>query len=198
MGSETEAREGRHTCGRGLPFTRFRLVRPDGADCAANEPGEVWVKGPGMMVGYWRNPEATAEAVVDGWLRTGDLAVLDDEGYFAFVDRSKDMIITGGFNVSPSEVEAVISGFPGVLEVAVFSVPDERFGEVPAACAYALEPLSAERVFEHCKQHLAGYKLPRYVILAEAPLPRMASSKIDKKMLVARYADAPRRFAKLG
>src|SRR5581483_2421089 len=105
LGSELEAREGRQSCGRPMIFTKVKVVDADGNECPPGQPGEIWVNGPGMMLGYWKNPEATAQTLVDGWIRTGDLGVFDQEGYLTFVDRMKDMIITGGFNVSPSEVE---------------------------------------------------------------------------------------------
>jgi fatty-acyl-CoA synthase len=150
------------------------------------------------MVGYWKNPEATAAAFEDGWLKTGDRGFLDAEGYLTFVDRQKDMIITGGFNVSPSEVENVIADFGGIDEVAVIPVPDAKFGETPAACIHAAAPVDAQALFAHCKGRLAGFKLPRYIIASDDRLPRNSNAKIDKKLLVARYADAPERFERMG
>ena len=198
MGSELEVRENRQSCGRQMIFTQLRIVQPDGTLCDVGEPGEIRAKGPGMMVGYWKNPEATAAAFEDGWLKTGDRGFLDAEGYLTFVDRQKDMIITGGFNVSPSEVENVISDFGGVDEVAVIPVPDPKFGETPAALLYTSAPLDADALFAHCKARLAGFKLPRYIIASEDRLPRNPNAKIDKKLLVARYTDAPTRFPRYG
>lgn len=198
MGSEREVRENRQSCGRQMIFTRLRIVRPDGTACDVGEAGEIRAKGPGMMVGYWKNPEATAAAFEDGWLKTGDRGFLDAEGYLTFVDRQKDMIITGGFNVSPSEVEHVISQFGGIDEVAVIAVPDLKFGETPAACIHAAGPIDGAALFAHCKARLAGFKLPRYLIALDEKLPRNSNAKIDKKLLVERYADAPARFPRLG
>lgn len=198
IASDIEVREDRNSCGRSMVFTEIRIAREDGTPCDVDEPGEIQVRGPGMMVGYWRNPEATAETLIDGWVHTGDLGVLDAEGYLTFVDRMKDMIISSGFNVSPSEVEAVISQLPAMIEVAVISVPDAKFGEIPAACIHSSEPVDALRVFEHCKASLSGYKLPRYVIDHGEPLPRVTNGKINKRELRTLYADAPARFEKLG
>jgi fatty-acyl-CoA synthase len=198
LGTTKEAREGRWTCGRPMPFTKIRVVRADGSDCDAGEPGQILVKGPATMVGYWRNPEATAQTLVDGWLHTGDLGVFDQDGYLTYVDRMKDIIKTGGFNVSPSEIESVISHIPQVIEVAVVGVPDEKYGETPAALVFANPTLSNDKIFAHCREHLAGFKQPRYVIALDAPLPRLASGKINKLQLRADYADAPARFQKAG
>ena len=198
MGSEREVRENRQSCGRQMIFTQLRIVRPDGTTCNDGEPGEIRTKGPGMMVGYWKNPEATAAAFEDGWLKTGDRGFLDAEGYLTFVDRQKNMIITGGFNVSPSEIERCISDFGGVDEVAVIAVPDPRFGETAAALIYADAPIDADALFAHCKANLAGFKLPRYIIASADRLPRNTNAKIDKKALVAAYQDAPDRFPRFG
>lgn len=196
VASEEEVREGRTSCGRPVLFTRVRLLRADGSECAVGEAGEIHVKGPGMMVGYWQNREATEKAFVDGWLKTGDIGLFEAEGRLSFVDRAKDMVITGGFNVSPSEVEAVIGRLPGVREVGVFPLPDERFGEVPAAYVQHDGSLDQQAVFDHCRALLAGFKLPRYIILGEDPLPRTPAGKPDKRALAASYADARTRFAK--
>ena len=144
------------------------------------------------MLGYWQNPEATAAALVDGWLRTGDLARIDDEGYVYIVDRSKDMLISGGLNVYPAEVEAgARRRCPGVAECAVIGVPDERWGETPVALigpapGAALDPAE---VLAYCREQLADYKLPRYVVLREQPLPRGMSGKVLKRQLREDYAD---------
>ena len=124
------------SCGRPLMHTRMRTVDPDRADLVDVPPGDVGelvISGPEIMVGYWNAPDATAAALVDGWLRTGDLARIDDEGYVFIVDRSKDMLISGGLNVYPAEIEAVLAGIDGVAECAVIGVADERWGETPLA-----------------------------------------------------------------
>jgi fatty-acyl-CoA synthase len=169
--------------GRGTVFTRHRVVRPDGTDCGAEEPGEIIVSGPGVTPGYWRNDAAYAEAVRDGWFHSGDVGIKDADGYIRLVDRLKDIIITGGYNVAPSEIEAVISELPQVLEVCVVSAADAKFGEVPAAIIYAAGAVTAEQVTAHCRERLAGYKIPRHVIVEGGPLQRMASGKIARRTI---------------
>ncbi len=177
--------------GRPSMFTEHRVVRPDGSDCDPGEPGEIIVRGPSVTPGYWRNPEATAEAIRDGWFHSGDVGVLDAEGYLQIVDRLKDMIISGGYNIAPSEVESVIQEIPGVEEVAVIAVDDAKFGEAPAAIIKASEPLDPHAVVAHCATRLADYKLPRYVVQVEDPLPRMPSGKIAKRDLRRDFAHLP-------
>jgi fatty-acyl-CoA synthase len=196
IASDREILQGKSTCGQGMVHTKLRVVRPDGSDCEPNEPGEVWVRGPGMMEGYWRNPTATAQTLVDGWIHTGDLGSLDEDGDFRFIDRVNDMIKTGGLNVSPSEVEAVIGAFEGVIECAVFSVPDRKFGEAAAACVYADPAIDPQSLFAHCRQHLADFKLPRYIIPFEKPLPRLSNGKMNKLCLRQYYSDAEDGFPK--
>jgi long-chain acyl-CoA synthetase len=151
----------------------------------AGEVGELWVRGPNVMLGYWNRPEATAEALVDGWYRTGDLARQDADGYFFMVDRAKDMIITGGENVYSVEVEAVLSRCAGVDEVAVFGVPDERWGE--AVHAVVVGRASPEALIEHCRASLAGFKVPRSIEVREEPLPKSGAGKLLKHRLREPY-----------
>ena len=169
--------------GRGTVFTRHRVVRPDGTDCDAEEPGEIIVAGPGVTPGYWRNEAAYAEAMRDGWFHSGDIGIRDADGYIRMVDRLKDIIITGGYNVAPGEIEAVISELPQVIEVCVVSAPDPKFGEAPAAVIYANEALTTADVVTHCRERLAGYKVPRHVIVVAEPLERMASGKIARRKI---------------
>ena len=183
-------------CGDGSIFTEVKTVRPDGTDCDPGEPGEIVMRGPGMMVRYWNNPEATAQTIVDGWLHSGDLGVIDERGYLRYVDRVKDLIISGGFNVSPSEVEAVIGAVPGVTEVAVIAVPDAQWGETPAAIIFSAgDDVDDDAVLASARRELAVFKVPRYVVHADAPLPRMASGKVAKRELRERYADLPQTAA---
>lgn len=175
--------------GRGTVFTRHRVVRPDGVDCAPGEPGEIVVQGPGIAPGYWRNERASAALVRDGWLHTGDVGVCDSEGYIEIIDRMKDLIISGGYNIAPSEIEAVISEMPGVIEVCAISASDAKFGETPAAIVYGADALTAEDVVTWCDDRLARYKVPRYVVIHRDPLPRMASGKIARRDIKQRYAD---------
>ena len=186
-----EAAEHPDKCGWGGIFTKIRVVDAEGNDLPPNETGQILLRGPGMMPGYWRNEDATRSALIDGWLQTGDLGKLDENGYLTYVDRLKDMIISGGLNISPAEIESVINQIPEVEEVAVISVPDAKFGETPAALVKAAPGLAETDVVEFCNQRLADYKVPRYVVLLDEPLPRMASGKIAKRELRDFYADVP-------
>ncbi len=146
--------------------------------------GEIWVRGDTITPGYWNQPDETAIAFSDGWLRTGDLATLDSEGYVNIVDRIKDMIVTGGENVYSTEVENVLYMHPKILEAAVFGVPDERWGEaVNAAVALRTgETATAEEIIAFCKEHIAAYKAPKTITFLEE-LPKTGSGKIYKKGL---------------
>jgi fatty-acyl-CoA synthase len=184
-------------CGWGGIFTKIRVVDDNGEDVSAGVQGQILLRGPGMMPGYWRNEQATEAALKDGWLHTGDIGVLDERGYLTFVDRQKDMIISGGLNIAPMEIEMVLQEMPGVEEVAVISVADPKFGETPAALIYTSATISAADVVAWCNQRLADFKVPRYVVFADAPLPRMASSKIAKRELRDTYADIPQNYPKV-
>jgi len=175
--------------GRDAVFTKHRVVRPDGGDCDPEEPGEIIVNGPAVTTRYWRNPEATAEALRDGWFHSGDVGIRDADGYIRVVDRMKDLIISGGFNIAPSEIESVIGELPGVDEVCVIPADDEKFGETPAAVIAASAPPSAREVVQLCRDRLAKFKVPGYVVFQSDPLPRMASGKIARRELQARYRD---------
>lgn len=186
---EHAAHEG--ATGRAINNVEVRVVDADGRETAPDEIGEVLVRGPNVMRGYWRRPEATAEALRDGWLHTGDLARRDAAGYIHVVDRKKDMIISGGINIFPKEIEEEIAALPGVGEVAVFAMPDEKWGETVAA---AIVPRDGARLDEAAlrdalAERLAGFKRPRRMIFLSA-LPRNPSGKILKRELRARYAKA--------
>lgn len=182
------------SCGQPMMHTRLRTVDPESralVDVQAGEVGELIISGPEVMLGYWENPGATAEALVDGWLRTGDLARIDEEGYVFIVDRSKDMLISGGLNVYPAEIESVLAGIDGVAECAVIGVPDDRWGEtavalIGAAPSALLDPAAIATV---CREQLADYKRPRYIVIREQPLPRGMSGKVLKRELRDEYAD---------
>lgn len=199
VANEVDALASPDACGRGGMFTRVRIVDAEGAECPPGVPGDIRIHGAGFTAGYWRDPEATAELFdADGAIITGDIGAIDADGYFFFVDRSKDLIISGGFNISPSEIEHVITAFDGIAEVAVFAVPDEKFGEVPAACVHGAEGVNADRLFEHCRERLAGYKRPRHIFIHDGPLPRMASNKIAKRDLAAKYSEIVRTTSAAG
>ncbi len=167
-----------------LPGVDVRLVGDDGEDVVAGDPGEIWVRGANVFVGYWDDPEATARVLVDGWLRTGDVAVADDDGYLSLVDRKKDLIIVSGFNVFPAEVEEVLLAHPGIADAAVIGVPSPRTGEAVAAWVVP-EPgvtLTAEAVREHAARQLARYKVPATVEIVDA-LPRNDAGKLLRREL---------------
>ena len=170
------------------PGTDVRLVSEAGQDVPVGEPGEIWVRGPQVMQGYWQNDAETANVMKDGWFATGDIGVMDAEGFFRIVDRKKDMVLVSGFNVYPNEVEDVIAQMDAVLEVAVVGTPDERTGE--AVRAYVVPnpdhagQLRTEDVMAHCKQHLAAYKRPSSVVLRDE-LPKSPIGKVLRKDLKA-------------
>ncbi|GAA0470345.1 fatty-acyl-CoA synthase [Paractinoplanes deccanensis] len=185
-----EARESlSHVGSAGVPvfFTDVRCVRPDLTDAAPGEPGEVLVRGPNVTPGYWEDPAATADAFADGWLRTGDIAAVGEDGHFRILDRLKDMYISGGENVYPAEVEAALFTHPGVAEVAVIGVPDEKWGEagrafiVPAA---GHRPTAGE-LREHLAGRLAKYKIPAHFTIVD-DLPKTGSNKVRKADLRSR------------
>jgi fatty-acyl-CoA synthase len=184
-------------CGRGGPFTRFKTIRPDGTACDPGEEGEIFIQGPAVTPGYWNNPEATNDAFVDGWLRTGDLGVVDENGLLRMVDRLKDMIISGGINIAPAEIENTIAAIDEVEEVAVIPVPDEKFGETPAAVVKLRRPVPVEKIVAYCSEHLADYKVPRYIVELDKPLPRMASGKIAKRILKELLPDIPAAYPRV-
>ncbi|WP_445151294.1 class I adenylate-forming enzyme family protein [Baekduia sp. Peel2402] len=161
-----------------------------GAPLPVGEIGELWVRGPNVMLGYFNQPDATAAALQDGWYRTGDAARADADGYLYLVDRLKDMIISGGENVYSVEVEAVLAEHPAVAEVAVFGVPDERWGEavhaVVSVTATDAEVTPAELI-AHCRASIAGFKVPRAIEITEAPLPKSGAGKLLKHELRAPF-----------
>jgi len=176
------------SAGRPAPGVSVRLVAPDGRDVADGEIGELWLKSDNITSGYWARPEATAEAFQDGWLRTGDAARRDADGFYYLVDRWKDMFISGGENVYPAEVEAAILELDGVSEVAVVGAPDARWGEIGVAYVVPMPgaALTAETVTTHCRARLAGYKRPR-IVEVTSELPRTGSGKVRKDLLKARH-----------
>ncbi len=145
--------------------------------------GELWVRGPNVMLGYWNRPDETAGALVDGWYRTGDVVTQDRDGYLYLLDRAKDMIITGGENVYSLEVEAALLRHPAVAEAAVFGVPDDRWGEAVHAVVVPREPVTADALLEHCRDRIAGFKLPREIDLRDEPLPKSGPGKVLKTEL---------------
>jgi len=171
--------------GRGTPILQVEIRDPEGKPVSTGERGEIWLGGPHLFRGYWNKPEATAEVLVDGWLRTGDLGRLDEDGFVYIEDRAKDMVLRGGENVYCAEVEAALYEHPGVYEAAVFGVPHERLGEEVAAAVYVRpgQTFSVEELQEFLGERIANFKVPTRIVLAEAPLPRNAAGKILKRSL---------------
>lgn len=167
-----------------LPGIEVQVVDDDDNPLPVGEIGELCVRGPNVMVGYWNNPEATAETIVHGWLHTGDLARLDEDNYIYIVDRKKDMIIVGGMNVYPREVEDVIYELPQIAEVAVVGIPSKVKGEdVIAYVAFKEgESLAPEVIIEHCRQRLAPFKVPRDVVV-ETELPKAPTGKVLRRQV---------------
>jgi len=175
--------------GKAFYFTQVRVVNEAGNDVGNEESGEVLIKGPNVMVGYWNRPEATAEAIVDGWLHTGDVATMDDDGFVTIVDRVKDMLISGGENVYPAEIESVLLAHPKIADAGVIGVPSEKWGESPlAAVVPSDETLTAEEVIEFCKGKLAPFKAVKAVEFV-TELPRNPSGKILKRELRGQFAE---------
>jgi len=172
------------TVGKPMPGFEMKVVDADGNTLAAGEEGELKIRGPQVMVGYWQRPEATAEALdPDGWLSTGDIATIDEEGFVSIVDRLKDMIIVSGFNVYPNEVEAAVQAHPQVLECAVVGVPDERSGEAVSLFVVANDTqLDADELRNWCRQRLTNYKVPRYIQIRDE-LPKSSVGKILRREL---------------
>lgn len=174
----------------GLPVMHGRIMigNVDDQPVPTGEIGEILVGGPQNMAGYWNRPTESAATLRNGWLHTGDLGRVDDEGYLYVVDRAKDMLISGGLNVYPAEIERLLSSMPGLAEVAVVGVPDDRWGETPAVIAVGdATQVTASEVLGACTTDLADFKLPRYLVVRDEPLPRNMSGKVLKRILQEEY-----------
>jgi long-chain acyl-CoA synthetase len=175
------------SCGRALPGCGVRIIDDHGRDVPAETVGEVLLTGPNVMLGYYKNPDATADTLRDGWVHTGDLGRLDADGYLYIVGRKRDMIIRGGANIYPVEIEEALYSHPAVLECAVVAAADDLYGEAVRACVVlkAGHTVSAEGLQQHCRQRLAEYKVPSTIdFLAE--LPKGPTGKILKRLLTAK------------
>lgn len=175
------------SCGLPLLTVLAKVIDDDGREVGPGEQGELLVGGPSIAQGYWNQPELTAKAFVDGWFHTGDAAMRDEEGYFYIVDRKKDMYISGGENVYPAEVEAVLAELPEIGECAVIGVSDDRWGEVGRAYVIAApgKAISPDAVIAHCAARLAKFKVPKTAVITDA-IPRTASGKVQKHLLKER------------
>lgn len=185
------------SAGRAIPGSEIRIVDANGQSVPTGALGEIIARGPQMMRAYWNMPEETAETLRDGWLHTGDIGKLDEEGYLFVHDRLKDMIVSGGENVYPRAVEDVLLAHPAVLDAAVIGVPDARWGETVKGVLVLKEGHAADEaeLIAHCRQFLGGFEIPRSIDFVEA-LPRNATGKVLKRVLRERYwADEQRRVA---
>ncbi|RYH13415.1 MAG: hypothetical protein EON57_02005, partial [Alphaproteobacteria bacterium] len=175
--------------GRIVPGTEVRVVDDAGRDLPLGEAGEIWVRGPLLMQGYWNNPEANAAAFSDGWFRTGDIGFLDADRFITIVDRKKDVIISKGENIYSAEIERAFQEVPGMMEVAAFGVPDPRLGErlVVAIVPHAGQTLDAGELMAFARANLADYKIPSEILVRPRPFQRNALGKVDKVVLRKSY-----------
>lgn len=166
-------------------YIEAKIVDENGDELPANTPGELWLKSPVVTEGYWRKPKETAEAITGGWFHTGDILIKDEEGYFFVVDRKKNMYISGGENVYPSEIEKYLYANPAVKECAVIGVADERWGETGKAFVVLNtgQPLTGDEILNYCREGLAKYKIPKSVVLLDS-LPKNEAGKINRQELV--------------
>ncbi|MCA9831087.1 MAG: long-chain-fatty-acid--CoA ligase [Dehalococcoidia bacterium] len=190
------ARNRLSSCGRQVPGVEVRVVDlQTGEDVEPGHAGEIIARGPNVMKGYWKRPDATEEVLRDGWMHTGDVATVDDQNFIYIVDRAKDMIISGGENVYSTEVENAIFEHPGVLEAAVIGIPDERWGEAVAAIVVPREGHTPTEhdIIEHCRALIAGYKCPKKVVFQAEPLPKSGPGKVLKTELRKPFWEAETR-----
>jgi long-chain acyl-CoA synthetase len=171
------------SCGQPATGVEIRIVDSAMRDLPPGAVGQIAVRGPSVMAGYWRKPEATAEVMHDGWYLTGDLGYRDEGSYIYLVDRAKDMIVSGGENIYSTEVEEALNAHSRVREVAVFGVPDERWGESVYAVVFIQGDVTPDELVAHCRTRIAGFKVPRHIELCTEPLPKSAAGKILKRQL---------------
>ena len=178
------------TIGMPFPSTEATVLDDDGNEVALGEVGEICLRGPQVMSGYWNRPDESAKVFTrDGWLRTGDMGIVDERGFFKITDRKKDMIIVSGFKVFPNQIEDAVALHPGVAEVAAIGAPDEKSGEVVKIVVVKQDPaLTEEALLAHCRQHLTDYKIPKIVEFRTEPLPKTNLGKILRRQLRNRPA----------
>jgi len=171
------------SCGQPAAGVELSIKRTDGSSAPVDEVGEVAIRGPNVMTGYWNKATETTRALVDGWYMSGDLGYLDSEGYLFLVDRAKDMIVTGGENVYSSEVEEALFAHEAVLEAAVFGIPSARWGEAVHAIVVPRQPVTERELVRHCRELIADYKVPKSIDIRTEPLPKSGAAKILKRDL---------------
>ena len=199
MPNEKFALEKPWACGWPLPTVELRVVNNENCDCAANEPGEILIRGEQIFKGYWENPTATQAAWFDGWYRTGDIGSLDDMGHLQVLDRKKSMIISGGVNIYPAEIERAIGAIDGITDVIAFGLPDDSWGERLIAIVHGATQRDAASLLAECRTVLGGYKTPKELIVSRQPLPRTTTGKVlrsDIQKLYDSMHDQPRALAK--
>ena len=177
------------SAGRPTAVSDLRIVDETGIDCPRGNSGEIVVRGPHTMLGYWNKPEETARALQDGWVYTGDAGYLDDGGYLFIVDRVKDMVVTGGENVFTTEVENAVISHEAVQDVAVIGIPHAEWGEAVHAIVilHPGQDVTEEQLLDHCRERIAGYKLPKGITFREEPLPLSGAGKVLKTELRKPY-----------
>jgi len=180
-----DAREFSGKIGLPVPSTEVRVIDDEGKELGIGQVGELCVRGPQVMRGYWNMPEETSKVLdADGWFRTGDMAEIDESGFVRITDRKKDMVVVSGFNVYPNEVEDVVAMHPGVLECAVIGIPDEHSGEAVKLIVVRKDPeVTEKQLIEHCRKHLTYYKIPKKVEFRTEPLPKTNVGKVLRRML---------------
>lgn len=174
------------SAGKALLSLEVKIVDADGNELPAGEPGEIVVRGPAITVGYWQLPDVTAETIRDGWFHTGDVGVMDDEGFITIRDRVKDMLISGGENIYPAELESVLLGHPAIADVAIIGQPSQKWGETPVAIVVPTDDFDADAVLAWSRERLASFKVPKHIEVV-AELPRNASGKILKHELRVQF-----------
>jgi long-chain acyl-CoA synthetase len=171
------------SCGQPAVGVEVRVVDESQAELPPGEVGEIIVRSPSLMAGYWRKPEPTAEVMRGDWYLTGDLGYRDEDSYIYLVDRAKDMIVSGGENIYSTEVEEALSSHPAVEEAAVFGVPDPRWGEAVYAVVFSRHKVTPDELAAHCRERIAGFKVPRRIEVRPEPLPKSAAGKVLKRNL---------------
>jgi fatty-acyl-CoA synthase/long-chain acyl-CoA synthetase len=176
------------SCGMPVLMSQVKIVDENGNELGSNQPGELITRGPHMMKGYWQRPDETKKTIVGGWLHTGDMAQIDQDGYIYLIDRKKDMIISGGMNIYSAEVEHILSQHPGVNEVIVIGLPDEKWGEI--VCGIVVRKsgtqVNEEELIKFAGERLSSYKKPKRIEFVDH-IPRTTVGKLDKKLVRSQY-----------